>query len=450
MIRYTKNQDEEQVSRHFYRLFLLGDLTMAIFMDNGHHLLLDLLINNLQMFNSRVIGLISENDMNISASFTMRLTSRLYMYTSRGSSIILKELYAVNGKNKVQRVGIWKESTGLIIPMIKMWERRSNLEGMELRVATMSFPPMQMLTHDISNKTITGGEGLFLDPLNVLAKKLNFTICFMSPNDKQWGALTKNGSWTGMIGMLVNQEADIAAADISATEARQRAVTFAEAIVEEIVTLISAPSGGKGASPWIYFEIFPRDAWYLTGSMVLIVTACFYMIHYSGINFLHGQFDSEDFTIITGFGLSLSFFRQIYYNVNINCNSTKLLFLTSAITSYLLYIHYTAYLTAASTYGKQTKIHSFWDVLSGDYEVFTYKDMVYHHLLSNAAPDTAMHEVYHKTMKKKPNAFIEQDNIVDDLGKLLISKKTLIYAGDFFLKSQYKDLQYLGIQVFIC
>ena len=118
--------------------------------------------------------------------------------------------------------------------------------------------------------------------------------------------------------------------------------------------------------------------------------------------------------------------------------------------SYLLYIHYTAYLTAASTYVKQTKIHSFWDVISGDYEVFTYKDMVYHHLLSNAAPDTAMHEVYHKTMKNKPNAFIQQDKIVDDLRKLLISKKTLIYAGDFFLKSQYKDLQYLGIQVFIC
>ena len=201
LIRYTTNQDEEQVSSHIYRLFLLGDFTMAIFMDNGHHLLLDLLINNLQMFNSRVIGLISENDINIKVSYTMRLTSRLYMYTSRGSSIILKELYAVNGKNKVQRVGIWKENTGLIIPMIKMWERRSNLEGMELRVATMSFPPMQMLTYDISNKTITRGEGLFLDPLNVLAKKLNFTICFMSPNDKQWGVLTKNGSWTGMIGI---------------------------------------------------------------------------------------------------------------------------------------------------------------------------------------------------------------------------------------------------------
>ena len=33
LIRYTTNKDEDEVSHHIYRLFLLGDFTLAIFMD---------------------------------------------------------------------------------------------------------------------------------------------------------------------------------------------------------------------------------------------------------------------------------------------------------------------------------------------------------------------------------------------------------------------------------
>ena len=49
-IRYTTNKDEKQVSHHLQQLFLLGDLTMVVFINDGHDKLLDLLINDLQLF----------------------------------------------------------------------------------------------------------------------------------------------------------------------------------------------------------------------------------------------------------------------------------------------------------------------------------------------------------------------------------------------------------------
>ena len=447
---YTKNKEEEQVLHQLHQLFLLGDLTMVVFIDDGHHKLLDQLINDLQLFNKGLRGLISEFDITMSFSFSLHLDTQLYIYAPEGETISLKEAYGVNGNTKVEIVGTWKDSTGLIVPTSSIWERRRNLEGLSIRVATMSFPPMQNLYYDTSGQSIIGCGGLFLDPMNILASKLNFTVNFMIPGDGAWGALTTNGTWTGMIGMLIKDEVDIAAADLSATEARQRVVKFSNAIAEEVVTLVAAPSGETEANSWIYFEIFPYSAWYLCSGMILVLSTCFYVVDSTGINVLHGQFDSEKFSFMNGMGLSLTFFRQIYYNVNIKCKSTKLLFILSALSTYLLYIHYVAYLTAASTHTKTNKISSFWDVISGEYQVSVWKYGVFHDLLRYANRGTAMGEVYHKTMKNRPSAFIES---IVDLRKLLASektsKKTLIYAGDLYLKSQYENLQYLNIQVLI-
>ena len=37
---------------------------------------------------------------------------------------------------------------------------------------------------------------------------MNFTFNIEKPKDGEWGILQKNGSWTGMVGMLTKQEID--------------------------------------------------------------------------------------------------------------------------------------------------------------------------------------------------------------------------------------------------
>ena len=38
---------------------------------------------------------------------------------------------------------------------------------------------------------------------------MNFTYEMTKPPDKQWGAIKSDGTWSGMIGMLIRKEIDI-------------------------------------------------------------------------------------------------------------------------------------------------------------------------------------------------------------------------------------------------
>ena len=48
-------------------------------------------------------------------------------------------------------------------------------------------------------------EGFCIDLMNELAETLHFTYNIYPSPDGQYGAETKNGTWNGMIGELVNK-----------------------------------------------------------------------------------------------------------------------------------------------------------------------------------------------------------------------------------------------------
>ena len=52
-------------------------------------------------------------------------------------------------------------------------------------------------------------SGYYIELMNMIAEKLNFTFHMTEPADKNYGSL-ENGEWTGMVRQLVDKEADIA------------------------------------------------------------------------------------------------------------------------------------------------------------------------------------------------------------------------------------------------
>ena len=230
------------------------------------------------------------------------------------------------------------------------------------------------------------------------------------------------------------------------TKEREAVISFGKTIIDVVATLVQAPITAYDANPWIYVKILPYTAWYIISAMILSISTCFFIINRSGITNMHDIFDSEKFTLINGLGLSLTFFRLIYYNVNINCRSTRILFILSAISSYLLYIHYSAYLTAVSLKGEKSPINSFQDVLDGGYQVSVLENTALHDLLRYSKSGTAMNEVYHGTMKNRKSAFIQSYN---EAPKILASEKNLIYGHDLFLKTLDDDLTMFSIQVLL-
>ena len=68
------------------------------------------------------------------------------------------------------------------------------------------------------------------DVLNYIKTAMNFTVRHEIPADGQFGAMKKDGSWSGMIGMLVKREADVSASALSINVPRSQAVDFVQPV----------------------------------------------------------------------------------------------------------------------------------------------------------------------------------------------------------------------------
>ena len=66
---------------------------------------------------------------------------------------------------------------------------------------------------------------------------MNFTYTVIKPPDGQYGGIQSDGTMSGMIGLLANQDIDIAPAPFSVTKSRSTVMTFASSITEVYFTL---------------------------------------------------------------------------------------------------------------------------------------------------------------------------------------------------------------------
>ena len=73
-----------------------------------------------------------------------------------------------------------------------------------LTIVTENWVPWFSIQDDpdsIEKKIFTG---VMMKVLLLLSQRLNFTFDLIQPPDHQWGAKAPNGTWNGMIGMLIN------------------------------------------------------------------------------------------------------------------------------------------------------------------------------------------------------------------------------------------------------
>ncbi|XP_067138426.1 probable glutamate receptor isoform X2 [Centruroides vittatus] len=130
-----------------------------------------------------------------------------------------------------------------------------NFRNRILRIVSLgSFP-----VRHIPSKDASRWSGYVFDVINILADNLNFSYVVEDQKDKIYG-IEKNGKWNGMIGKLINDKADIAAADLSWSPERAEVVEFTFPIFPEYVTFAyKAPKSLSRA--WILFETYSYQVW---------------------------------------------------------------------------------------------------------------------------------------------------------------------------------------------
>ena len=268
-------------------------------------------------------------------------------------------------------IGQWLTSSGLKVYQPKIWQRRANLYGANIRATTIDYPFLATnFTYDIHGRMI-GGKGFLFDILHLLESDLNFTTFLSLTVDGKFGGETNNGTWNGMVGMLLRDETDVVVASLTQTSKRYQVIDYTIPIFPNIqATLISRRSSRAVTNLTLYEKRFSFMTWVLISIVMLVMTIGFYIVNESGIDKFHSASDSEPFGPLQSVGLTAMTLMQLSYNISIKSTSARVLFISCTIFAYIMFTFFACDLIAGMTTGsKEVPIKSFQDVLDMGYQV---------------------------------------------------------------------------------
>jgi hypothetical protein len=278
---YEPGINVETIAEHVLNMYAGDKLDMLFFLGEDPNPLLKHLNEKLKSIFSKVIVFIPfwvETKVDIK----LRFDSNIYIYQDFDQGLQLYETYAVKDKPPVQlHIGSWTEEWGITVSSRFIWERRTNLFGINLRNIVLPFSFISIPVYDNENN-IVSISGFFIDILTILGQKHNFTFTSSSPADKKWGAIEADGSWNGMIGMLTRDEGDLVTSGPTQTLERSLVSDMSVPLLPDMCTLITAVSKGVQTQLWVYTDIFPMASWYALGGLVFLTGFAFVIIDSSG------------------------------------------------------------------------------------------------------------------------------------------------------------------------
>ncbi|KAM4539593.1 glutamate receptor ionotropic, kainate 5-like isoform 1-T2 [Odontesthes bonariensis] len=122
-------------------------------------------------------------------------------------------------------------------------------------------------------------EGFCVDMLRELADFLKFSFKIKLVDDGQYGAPEPNGSWTGMVGELINRKADLAVAGFTITSEREKVIDFSKPFMTLGISILYRVHLGRKPGYFSFLDPFSPAVWlfmllaYLAVSCVLFLAA---------------------------------------------------------------------------------------------------------------------------------------------------------------------------------
>ncbi|XP_071548430.1 glutamate receptor ionotropic, kainate 4-like, partial [Panulirus ornatus] len=127
------------------------------------------------------------------------------------------------------------------------------LQRPTLTVVSEESPINRLVRKDDSKNRPQGSQPAFRGPvpklLNYLSTGLNFSYTYVRPSDGAWGSKQGDGSWSGMVGMIMRGEADLGAEVFSVHAARAAVVDFTYPVVIVYLRIIG-DRGLPEVDPW--------------------------------------------------------------------------------------------------------------------------------------------------------------------------------------------------------
>ncbi|XP_045611424.1 glutamate receptor ionotropic, delta-2 [Procambarus clarkii] len=142
-----------------------------------------------------------------------------------------------------------------------------SVSGRQLRVGTGYWVPWVDL-HSHPDGTLTA-DGVAVTILDIIAKKLNFTYVLVGNADIEWGQEAQNGSFTGLMGMCVGEEVDVALGPFVITYRRSQVADFSMPLYFESWGIF-LPRPRLESDLAGFLKPFTWQVWEVLGGMILL------------------------------------------------------------------------------------------------------------------------------------------------------------------------------------
>lgn len=155
------------------------------------------------------------------------------------------------------------------------------LRGALLRFATTAISPSRWIRYGTNPDGQTCRIGVEIEMLSAIAGGLGFEYEFVDPpngDTRMFGSKLAGGGWTGVVGMVTNNSADVGIGDLSILLERQQAVDFSSPFNAQDLTFMAMRT--PAPPRWRIIAIsLPTSTWIVLGitfvgmSLVLSITS---------------------------------------------------------------------------------------------------------------------------------------------------------------------------------
>ncbi|KAJ4445625.1 hypothetical protein ANN_12307 [Periplaneta americana] len=255
----------------------------------------------------------------------------------------LSEVYRINAEDVLHTYafGNWTSRRGLRWRKMNIYERRNNLQGYVMKAAYKYGGEVLVSELEGSNVDRSNGVKFFFNHLwLILEKLLNFR--------QRLGALLKNGSWNGMMGMLTREEVDVAVDAFLMTTSRLRVISF-------MVPLLPAKSRPFIRRPdtaeheWSdILRPFNTDLWLAVALTLTLLASFLSATYYAGRRYCRFQ-QPISFGFFESFFYIFGSFCQQGHSVTPVSGSCRIVYATSYLIGVVLQAAYSAALISYLT-----------------------------------------------------------------------------------------------------
>ncbi|XP_046363536.1 probable glutamate receptor [Haliotis rufescens] len=143
---------------------------------------------------------------------------------------------------------------------------RFGLNGRKLIVVALEWKPFSVKERDSGIVTYSGISGEYMD---YLSKSFNFSYKYIEPPDKLWGHKTEDGNWTGIVGLLQREEADMCSVPYAFNIERAEVMEFTYPVLMEYSTVIYKTSQDESKIWKVLISCFKWEV-YIVGVVVML------------------------------------------------------------------------------------------------------------------------------------------------------------------------------------